>query len=112
MATYDPKRPKRTVPEEEPAPVDALIDLATHDRVADAPAPTRVVTAVTEADRTAARHEAASPGIEVIATPDTPAVEGPHGDDATARMVLAAIAAGVLAALGAAMVLRRRRRRR
>jgi hypothetical protein len=106
MATYDPKRPKRTVPDEEPAPVDALIDLASQDRAAEAPAPARVVTAAPQ------RVQASAPAVEVTVTPDTPTVEGPHGDDATARVVLAAIAAGVLAAVGAAVVLRRRRRRR
>jgi hypothetical protein len=107
MAGYDPKRPRRTVSEEEPAPVDALINLAAHDATGTAAASTRVVTVAPAA---APAPDSAPPVLEVTATPGTLAVAGPHGDDGTARVVLAMIGLGALAAVGAAVVLRRRRR--
>jgi hypothetical protein len=107
MASYDPKRPRRAVSEEEPAPVDALIDLAAHDSTSTSQASTRVVTAVTTDEPPA---DGRPPGLDVTATPGTPAVEGPHGDDGTARVVLALIGLGAVAAVGAVVVLSRRRR--
>jgi hypothetical protein len=107
MAGYDPKRPRRAVSEEEPAPVDALIDLAAHDSTGTSPASTRVVT-VAPAEEPSTEER--PPELEVTATPGTPVVEGPHGDDGTARVVLALIALGAAAAVGLAVAMRRRRR--
>ncbi len=104
MPGYDPKRPRRGASADDPAPVDALIDLAAHSSGEIDGANVRVVTAPPSS-------RIGQSGPEVTPTPGSPPVGAPTFDDPTARVVLAMIAIGVSGALVAAILLRRRRRR-
>jgi hypothetical protein len=112
MADYDPKRPRRVASEEEPAPVDALIDLAAHDEstAARSAAPAEASTEKAAVIPESAASSVAGAAPDVVVTPDTPVVEGPTGDDDTARVVLALIGLSATVALVLTFLIRRRRR--
>lgn len=100
MPGYDPKRPRRTESAEEPAPVDALIDIAEHAGVERAEAEHA-------ADRGVAGRSPGSPELD-----GGPVVPEPASDDPTARVVLALVAVAVVLALVGTILARRRMHRR
>ena len=132
MATYDPKRPRRTAGDSGPAPVDALIDIAEGggsaaeppgpevpapvEPAAEKPAPAPVepaaeVPAPVEPEPVAPEVAAPAPSpADVPAGPaGTLSPGSPAGGSPVPRLVVAgALAAVVVLAL---LLLRRRRRR-
>lgn len=109
MAGYDPKRPRRVSDADDPAPVEALIDLA--DGRERAP---RVSASSSESPSTSD-----FPGVSGRATPgsDSPgsasrsAAGHPGGTGSATSATRALVAVALVAAVVAAVVLLRRRRR-
>lgn len=103
MAGYDPKRPRPAAGGDDPAPVEALIDLADHKSSDEPPAP---------------RQPPVAAGA--VASPSAPAQQRPLSSEVTSpdqvprpagRLVLAGVLAACTAVL-VIVVLRRRRVRR
>lgn len=98
MAGYDPKRPRPSAGGDDPAPVEALIDLADHKSPEEPPAP---------------RSEPVVPGVEgAVSAPEPVASEVIPQDrvsPTTGRLVLIGVVA-VCSAVLVIVALRRRRR--
>ncbi len=127
MAKYDPKRPRPTLGDDDPAPVDTLIDVAPDD-VEPVAVEDQQVHPEVQDDTQADAGQATKPSAESSAESSTESTaestadgSDPHVSDVPVipppvegtanRAVLAAVSTGVTLIVAIAVILRLRRRR-